>query len=88
MLFFIVLWQGLFNGCSLKYEKNGMCRMSLSLVRRLVYNDASIFLTLSVIKPEVFIIGTLYELRRVSGCISIKNGGKINSKTNMMGVKS
>lgn len=36
----------------------------------------------------VFIIGTLYELRRVSGCISIKNGVKINSKTNMMGVKS
>ena len=29
MLFFIVLWQG----CSLKYEKNGMCRMSLSLVK-------------------------------------------------------
>ena len=33
MLFFIVLWQGLLSGCSLKYEKNGMCRMSLSLVK-------------------------------------------------------
>ncbi len=29
MLFFIVLWQGCLYGCSLKYEKNGMCRMSL-----------------------------------------------------------
>ena len=30
------------------------------------------YLPLSVIKPDGFIIGTLYELRQVSGCISIK----------------
>ncbi len=46
--------------------------MSLNSVKALVYTDASIFLTLSVIKPDGFIIGTLYELRRISGCVSVR----------------
>ncbi len=33
MLFFIVLWQGLFIWLFSQIRKNGMCRMSLSLVK-------------------------------------------------------
>lgn len=50
----------------------------------MVYNDASIFLTLSIIKPDGFIIGTLYELRRVSGCVSVREWmqSQVNEQTN------
>ena len=46
--------------------------------------DTSIFLTLSIIKPDGFIIGTLYELRRVSGCVSVREWmqSQVNEQTN------
>lgn len=89
MLFFIVLWQGLFIWLFSQIRKKRNVSDEFKFSKGVWYITMPVSSLLSpLLSLMVFIIGTLYELRRVSGCISIKNGGKINSKTNMMGVKS
>ncbi len=74
ILLFVLLWQGLFIlVIYFKFVKKITYLMSSSLVRNLVCNYARMLITLAIIKfNDFYRVGTLYELRRVSGCISIK----------------
>lgn len=62
-------------GCSLKYEKRNVSD-EFKFSKGVWYITMPVSSLLSpLLSLMVFIIGTLYELRRVSGCISIKKMG-------------
>ncbi len=64
-------------GCFLKYEKKRHVSDEFKFSKGVWYITMPVSSLLSpLLSLMVFIIGTLYELRRVSGCISIKKWGQ------------
>lgn len=77
MLFFIVLWQGLFIWLFSQIRKKRNVSDEFKFSKGVWYITMPVSSLLSpLLSLMVFIIGTLYELRRVSGCISIKKWGQ------------
>ncbi len=73
MLFFIVLWQGLFIWLFSQIRKKRNVSDEFKFSKGVWYITMPVSSLLSpLLSLMVFIIGTLYELRRVSGCVSVK----------------
>lgn len=73
ILLFVLLWQGLFIWLFIQIRKKNNISDEFKFSKGIWY---VIMLVCSLLSPllslMIFIGGTLYELRRVSGCISIK----------------
>ncbi|EOO1500872.1 entry exclusion protein [Escherichia coli] len=77
ILCFIVLWQGLFIWLFSQIRKKRHVSDEFKFSKGVWYITMPVSSLLSpLLSLMVFIIGTLYELRRVSGCISIKKWGQ------------
>ena len=73
MLFFIVLWQGLFIWLFSQIRKKRNVSDEFKFSKGVWYITMPVSSLLSpLLSLMVFIIGTLYELRRVSGCVSVR----------------
>lgn len=73
MLFFIVLWQGLFIWLFSQIRKKRNVSDEFKFSKGVWYITIPVSSLLSpLLSLMVFIIGTLYELRRVSGCVSVR----------------
>ncbi|EAN3269946.1 surface exclusion protein [Salmonella enterica subsp. enterica serovar Oranienburg] len=85
MLFFIVLWQGLFIWLFSQIRKKRNVSDEFKFSKGVWYITMPVSSLLSpLLSLMVFIIGTLYELRRVSGCVSVREWmqSQVNEKTN------
>ncbi|MCH6850533.1 surface exclusion protein [Escherichia coli] len=74
ILCFIVLWQGLFIWLFSQIRKK----------RHVCWTAIRPSLLSPLLSLMVFIIGTLYELRRISGCVSVREWmqSQVNEQTN------
>ncbi|EJY0730860.1 surface exclusion protein [Salmonella enterica subsp. enterica serovar Sarajane] len=73
ILFFVMLWQGLFIWLFIKIRKKQDISCEFKFSKGIWYVIMPLCSLLSpLLSLMVFIGGVLYELRRVSGCISIK----------------
>lgn len=85
ILCFIVLWQGLFIWLFSQIRKKRHVSDEFKFSKGVWY---ILMLLSSLLSPllslMIFIIGTLYELRRVSGCVSVREWmqSQINEKNN------
>ncbi len=85
MLFFIVLWQGLFIWLFSQIRKKRNVSDEFKFSKGVWYITMPVSSLLSpLLSLMVFIIGTLYELRRVSGCVSVREWmqSQVNEQTN------
>lgn len=85
MLFFIVLWQGLFIWLFSQIRKKRNVSDEFKFSKGVWYITIPVSSLLSpLLSLMVFIIGTLYELRRVSGCVSVREWmqSQVNEQTN------
>lgn len=85
MLFFIVLWQGLFIWLFSQIRKKRNVSDEFKFSKGVWYITMPVSSLLSpLLSLMVFIIGTLYELRRVSCCVSVREWmqSQVNEKTN------
>lgn len=85
MLFFIVLWQGLFIWLFSQIRKKRNVSDEFKFSKGVWYITMPVSSLLSpLLSLMVFIIGTLYELRRVSGCLSVREWmqSQVNEQTN------
>ncbi len=85
MLFFIVLWQGLFIWLFSQIRKKRNVSDEFKFSKGVWYITMPVSSLLSpLLSLMVFIIGTLYELRRVSGCVSVREWmqSQVNEETN------
>ncbi|HAN2115801.1 TPA: surface exclusion protein [Escherichia coli] len=85
MLFFIVLWQGLFIWVFSQIRKKRNVSDEFKFSKGVWYITMPVSSLLSpLLSLMVFIIGTLYELRRVSGCVSVREWmqSQVNEQTN------
>ena len=84
MLFFIVLWQGLFIWLFSQIRKKRNVSDEFKFSKGVWYITMPVSSLLSpLLSLMVFIIGTLYELRRVSGCVSVREWmqSQVNEQT-------
>lgn len=73
ILLFVLLWQGLFIWLFIQIRKKNNISDEFKFSKGIWYVIMPVFSLLSpLLSLMIFIGGTLYELRRVSGCISIK----------------
>ncbi|ECU0516760.1 entry exclusion protein [Salmonella enterica subsp. enterica serovar Typhimurium] len=73
ILLFVLLWQGLFIWLFIQIRKKNNISDEFKFSKRIWYVIMPVCSLLSpLLSLMIFIGGTLYELRRVSGCISIK----------------
>ncbi|EAM9407588.1 entry exclusion protein [Salmonella enterica] len=73
ILLFILLWQGLFIWLFIQIRKKNNISDEFKFSKGIWYVIMPVCSLLSpLLSLMIFIGGTLYELRRVSGCISIK----------------
>lgn len=73
ILLFVLLWQGLFIWLFIQIRKKNNISDEFKFSKGIWYVIMSVCSLLSpLLSLMIFIGGTLYELRRVSGCISIK----------------
>ncbi|EKN0642335.1 entry exclusion protein [Salmonella enterica] len=73
ILLFVLLWQGLFIWLFIQIRKKNNISDELKFSKGIWYVIMPVCSLLSpLLSLMIFIGGTLYELRRVSGCISIK----------------
>ncbi|EOV3930568.1 surface exclusion protein [Escherichia coli] len=85
MLFFIVLWQGLFIWLFSQIRKKRNVSDEFKFSKGVWYITIPVSSLLSpLLSLMVFIIGTLYELRRVSGCVSVREWmqSQVNEQSN------
>ncbi|EAN0641438.1 surface exclusion protein [Salmonella enterica] len=85
ILFFIVLWQGLFIWLFSQIRKKRNVSDEFKFNKVVWYITMPVSSLLSpLLSLMVFIIGTLYDLRRVSGCVSVREWmqSQISDKTN------
>ncbi|HHS0826473.1 TPA: entry exclusion protein [Salmonella enterica subsp. enterica serovar Typhimurium] len=77
ILLFVLLWQGLFIWLFIQIRKKNNISDEFKFSKGIWYVIMPVCSLLSpLLSLMIFIGGTLYELRRVSGCISIKEWGK------------
>ncbi|HDN3703732.1 TPA: entry exclusion protein [Salmonella enterica subsp. enterica serovar Typhimurium] len=73
ILLFVLLWQGLFIWLFIQIRKKNNISDEFKFSKGIWYVIMPVWSLLSpLLSLMIFIGGTLYELRRVSGCISIK----------------
>lgn len=73
ILLFVLLWQGLFIWLFIQIRKKNNISDEFKFSKGIWYVIMPVCSLLSpLLRLMIFIGGTLYELRRVSGCISIK----------------
>ncbi|ELL5894029.1 entry exclusion protein [Salmonella enterica] len=73
ILLFVLLWQGLFIWLFIQIRKKNNISDEFKFSKGIWYVIMPVYSLLSpLLSLMIFIGGTLYELRRVSGCISIK----------------
>ncbi|ENI2865980.1 entry exclusion protein, partial [Salmonella enterica] len=73
ILLFVLLWQGLFIWLFIQIRKKNNISDEFKFSKGIWYVIMPVCSLLSpLLSLMIFIGGTLYELRRVSGCISIK----------------
>ncbi|ELH9453194.1 TPA: entry exclusion protein [Salmonella enterica] len=73
ILLFVLLWQGLFIWLFIQIRKKNKISDEFKFSKGIWYVIMPVCSLLSpLLSLMIFIGGTLYELRRVSGCISIK----------------
>ncbi|HAB4466838.1 TPA_asm: entry exclusion protein [Salmonella enterica subsp. diarizonae] len=73
ILLFVLLWQGLFIWLFIQIRKKNNISDEFKFSKGIWYVIMPVCSLLSpLLSLMIFICGTLYELRRVSGCISIK----------------
>ncbi|EGK7432698.1 surface exclusion protein [Escherichia coli] len=85
ILCFIVLWQGLFIWLFSQIRKKRHVSDEFKLSKGVWYILMPVSSLLSpLLSLMVFIIGTLYELRRISGCVSVREWmqSQVNEQTN------
>ncbi|EYB64736.1 surface exclusion protein [Escherichia coli] len=85
MLFFIVLWRGLFIWLFSQIRKKRNVSDEFKFSKGVWYITMPVSSLLSpLLSLMVLIIGTLYELRRVSGCVSVREWmqSQVNEQTN------
>lgn len=85
ILCFIVLWQGLFIWLFSQIRKKRNVSGEFKFSKAVWYITMPVSALLSpLLSMMIFIIGTLYELRRVCGCVSIREWmqSQVNEKTN------
>ena len=84
ILCFIVLWQGLFIWLFSQIRKKRNVSDEFKFSKGVWYITMPVSSLLSpLLSLMVFIIGTLYELRRVSGCVSVREWmqSQVNEQT-------
>ncbi|MFL9202497.1 surface exclusion protein [Escherichia coli] len=85
ILCFIVLWQGLFIWLFSQIRKKRNVSGEFKFSKAVWYITMPVSALLSpLLSMMIFIIGTLYELRRVCGCVSVREWmqSQVNEKTN------